>query len=81
MSWPVDFKESNFVWKGWPEAEGREKVLDLPAYRGEGQTISYWGLSWIERVRVLLSGRVWLHVIGEVHPPVYINTEKPFTRV
>ena len=54
MSKPIQFPEVNFTWQGWPADEKREEVLDLPAYRGEGQTISCWKLTWRERFSILL---------------------------
>ena len=79
MGKPVDFKESNFTWKGWGQSAERDEVLDLPSHYDPQtrQTISCWKLGWKERLRVLLTGRVWLHVFGK-QPPVYVNGEFPF---
>ena len=78
MSAPVEFRGSNFVWKGWPADEKREEVLDLPAYRADHQTISCWRMTWRERLTVLFTGRVWLHVVGH-QPPVYVGGRDPFS--
>lgn len=34
--------------------------LPLPAYSDGIQTISCWSLTWIERLKVLRSGRIWI---------------------
>ena len=81
MGKPARFPESNFVWQGWPADDTRDQVEDLPAYRDEpaGVTISCWRMSWRERLRILLAGRVWLQLWGS-HPPVHIGGENPFER-
>ena len=77
MSKPISFKEANFTWKGWPKDEGREEVLDLPAFRDGQQTISAWELTFRERCKALLTGVLWLHVYGH-QPPVYVSSDYPF---
>lgn len=76
-----DFKESNMVWKGWPASDGRVEVLDMPAYRDKTQSISCWKLTFWERVRALFTGRIWLYVLGDGQPPVYVTGEYPFKRL
>ena len=81
----VPFKQANFTWKGWSEDEGDPggqgtppEVYDLPVYKNEeGQSLSCWKMTWKERLEVLLTGRVWLWVIGH-HPPVSVEGENPF---
>lgn len=78
MGKPVDFAGSNFTWKGWPAAAGRPAVDDLPALKNDdGRTVSCWRMSWRERLRVLLTGRVWLCVLGR-QPPVRVDGCCPF---
>ncbi len=56
---------------------GRPEVLPLPIYTDEQQCISLWTASWIERLKVLLFGRVWLCVqSGPTQPPVWISVDK-----
>jgi len=55
---PIAFKNSNTVY-----AKDQPEYLDLPALRMEnGQVTSLWSLSWIERIRILLSGRMFFTV-------------------
>ena len=74
---PIKFRESNTVWKGWPAKGDREEVSDLPAFRQDGLTISCWRLDWLDRLCVLITGRVWVHVHGR-QPPIYTDGRSPF---
>ena len=80
MAEPIRFPEANFVWKGWEADETRDEVLDLHSYKDESQTISCWKMTFKERLKVLFSGNVWLHVIGH-QPPVAVTADLPFKRV
>jgi hypothetical protein len=77
---PTAFKGSNSTLLGGPaERYGTaDDVADLPVYREPGYLISCWQMTWRERLRVLWTGRVWLHVAGATHPPVVLGTEAPF---
>ena len=56
-------------------------VTDLPVYRGEGEIISCWRLSFADRLRALLFGQVWLRVAASrSHAPVCLDTAYPFVR-
>jgi len=53
---PLNFSQSNCNY-----AEDQQEYITLPAYKSkDGQVISYWKLSWIERLKVLCFGRLWL---------------------
>ncbi len=52
---PRTFPEQTQVW-----AENQPEFLPLPAYTNERETISLWGLSWWERLKVAFTGRLWL---------------------
>jgi hypothetical protein len=77
---PIVFPESNGTLGGGPASRygTLDAVADLPVYRGSGQVISCWQLTVWERVKLLLSGRVWLLVLGTNHAPVSVVTERPF---
>ena len=68
---PVQFKQANDVLLG-----GDTGAADLPIFRGEQHVVSCWRLPWIRRVRVLLTGCVYLVVQGKTHPPVYVETDE-----
>ena len=52
----------------------------LPAFRGEGQVISCWHLTLWERIKLLLTGRLWFSVIGNGQPPIWLGVDCPFIR-
>ena len=61
--------------------EGMEDKCDaLPAFRGEGQVISCWHLTLWERIKLLLTGRLWFSVIGNGQPPIWLGVDCPFIR-
>lgn len=82
MALPTNFPEANFTLTGGPaEKFGTEvDVLDLPTFRGERLQLSCWRLSWRERLRALLFGRVWIHVVTpDTHPPIAVDFRRtPF---
>ena len=50
----------------------------LPVHVDGKYIHSLWSLSWRERLRVLFTGRLWVTVYGEGHPPIALSTEKQF---
>lgn len=55
---PIDFKNSNVVY-----AKDQEEYRPLPAYRQDdrdGIVISCWKLTWLERLKLLWTGRLWM---------------------
>lgn len=59
-----------------------ESVYALPVWvtPESGVFISKWEMTWRERIRCLIKGHVWLHIIGPSHPPVAIETDYPFRK-
>lgn len=81
---PSAFPEANGTLSGGPAKNygTEDDVVDLPVHRGNGQIISCWRLSWADRFRVMLTGRVWLHVLSRsTHAPVLVASESPFKEV
>lgn len=72
---PVEFPEQTMVW-----AKNQPPYLPLPAYTDERETISCWKLTWRERFRVLVSGRLWLRQMNFGAPlqPQAPTVERPF---
>lgn len=72
---PIAFKESNVVY-----AEQQLEYQPLPAYRDDRQAISCWQLSWQERFRVLLTGKLWLRQLhfGQSLQPQLLEVNSPF---
>jgi hypothetical protein len=64
---PIMFRESNVVF-----AKNQETYLSLPAYRDDeqgGRIFHCWKLSLRERLKVLLTGRLWINVLNFHQPP------------
>jgi len=57
---PIEFPEQNCVY-----AENqKEEYLPLPAHKKiGGEVISCWSLTWRERLRVLVTGKMWWSVL------------------
>lgn len=59
---PIKFKECNTIF-----AKNQKEYLPLLVYKEkttkEGQVISCWSLSIIERIRLLLTGKIYLMVL------------------
>lgn len=58
---PIKFKHSNIVF-----AKDQPQYQSLPALRldsPEGEVISCWRLTFIERLKVLIFGRVWMSLM------------------
>ena len=52
---PITFKGHNVIY-----AEKQDEYLDLPAYRqADGSVTSCWSLSFLERVYLLFTGRIY----------------------
>ena len=78
---PVQFPEQNGTLGGGPaEYYGTEDdVVDLPVHRGNDMVISCWKPSLRDRLKLLLSSRVWLMVLAQTtHAPVAMSVDSPF---
>jgi hypothetical protein len=56
---PIKFKESNTIY-----AKNQKEYLPLPVYKEynteEGQVISCWHLTLVERIKLLFTGKLYL---------------------
>lgn len=73
---PVKFKEQNCTF-----AKNQPEYLPLPAHKidePEGRIISCWKLSFIERIRLLINGRLWVSLMSfnKRLTPSYFTTKK-----
>ena len=74
---PIEFPEQNCVY-----AKDQPEYLPLPVHKTEdGMVISCWALTWRERLRVLLTGKMWWSVLTFNHPlqPQLPSVDRPFT--
>ncbi len=77
MARPERFAGENFVWVGRENDPHLGRIVDLPVYRRGYVNTSCWRVSFLERVKILLFGRVWLLVHAETHPPVFVSGDRP----
>lgn len=70
---PIKFRETNSI------LEASAPIKPLPVFRGDGYIISCWKLDWIDRMRALFGGKVWLSVKSNITThPVHLRTDTPF---
>ena len=72
---PIPFPEQSCIY-----AEHQQEYLPLPAHRtADGIATACWSMSWYERLRVLLFGRIWMSIITFNHPiqPQLLSVGKP----
>ncbi|MEE9471424.1 MAG: hypothetical protein V3W32_06850 [Gemmatimonadota bacterium] len=74
---PTSFPEVNVIF-----AKDQAEYLNLPAWRSDGddgETVTCWELTWRERLRLLLTGRLWIRMLAFQGPlqPILPQLEKP----
>ena len=73
---PIHFNQANITF-----AKDQPEYLPLPAYAdGTGELVSCWKLTFYERLKILLTGRLWLWVLTFNQPlqPQLPSVEDPF---
>lgn len=73
---PTNFKEQNTVF-----AKNQEQYKPLPAYKANtptGEVVTCWRLSFVERLRILFTGRLWACLLTFNGPlaPSFFSTKK-----
>lgn len=69
---PIKFEQANKNLLK-PESMTDEECSSLWVYNDGRECISCWRLTWKERIKALLFGRVWLSVLsGRTQPPVWL---------
>ena len=76
---PIKFSEQNIVLLK-PEGMTYEECSSLPAHKHSNGIVSCWGLTFQERIKVLLKGVVWIDVMGMNQPPVWLGVDSPFEK-
>ena len=73
---PIKFKEANRNLSKPPNMTDAE-CSSLWVYSDGIQCISCWKMSWKQRIKALLFGKVWLSVLyGSTQPPVWLDCDK-----
>ena len=73
---PIQFKEANSIF-----AENQPEYIPLPAFKNnteEAEVITCWKLTFLERLRILIFGKIWLCLLTFNQPlkPIFITTKK-----
>lgn len=77
---PIKFKEATKVLQR-PATMTDAECASLHVWSDGKQCVSCWKPSFMERVRILFHGKVYLGVLsGSTQPPVFISGKYPFTR-
>lgn len=54
-----------------------KEVKSLPIFTNGEQCVSCWKMSIFERIKGLITGKIWLHVLsGEDQPPVILSFDR-----
>lgn len=72
---PVKFDGHNTVW-----AKDQPPYLPLPAHNGcDGKVTTCWRLTWRERLKLLVTGRLWLQQLAFGNPlqPQRASADRP----
>ena len=70
-TYPVDFIGANTSLT----SGGNENTFDLPVFRDGGRVVSCWRIPFWRRFRVFVTGKIWVCIKGNTHPPLYVETK------
>lgn len=78
---PIEFPEQTII-----IAKDQPEYIPLPAYQfldPQGTVCFCWQLTWRERIRLLVSGRLWHSVLTFYQPlqPQMLSIDSPITNV
>ena len=80
---PVNFKHSNKTLQpsGATYSENVTGVEPLHIFTDGEQCVSCWRMTWMERLSLLIFGRVWVAVLtGQTQPPIFVIAAKTYLR-
>ena len=72
---PLEFAGANCTY-----AKDQPEYLPLPAFKDDGgQVLTCWGLTWRERIKLALTGRVWFTLLTFNQPlqPMNVSADNP----
>lgn len=70
---PINFKDVNCILK----APGCE---ELPVLKTDKHYFSCWEMTEKEKEEFVKTGKIYLSVMGNMHPPVSLNVDRPYIR-
>jgi len=74
---PIKFKEANVTF-----AKDQAEYLPLPAFKPQnsesGEIVCCWGLTLRERLKIIFTGKVWVHLLTFHNPlqPIMLSVDK-----
>lgn len=71
---PVDFPESNAIFKAPPGHE--DEIPQIDAFVDDEEVITCWRMPLLARISVLLGGNVWLRVMGNSMAPMALGVQR-----
>ena len=78
---PIDFPQSTKVLQR-PSMMTESECSPLHVWCDGKQCVSCWKPSFIERLKILFTGKIWLGVMsGNTQPPVFMSGESVFKKV
>ncbi len=72
---PIKFKQQNCV-----IAKDQPEYISLPSYKdNDGIVTTCWKLSFLEKIKLLINGKIWLQVMTFKHPlqPIRLSIKNP----
>lgn len=77
---PIDFPQSTKVLQR-PSSMTENECSPLHVWSDGKQCVSCWKPSFIERLKILFTGNVWIGVLsGGTQPPIFVSGEHVFTK-
>ena len=77
---PIKFKEANKTLLK-PHGMSEEECTSLYIYTNGRSCISLWKVSWLERIQILFTGKIWFQILsGQSHAPIKLDVKYPFER-
>ena len=74
---PIKFKEMNSTL-----APSKTGHLPLPVHKGNNHIISCWKGGIIDRLKFLITGRIWFGAMAQItHMPISLGTKCPFKKL
>lgn len=71
---PIEFEGQNATF-----AKHQKEYIPLPAHISDGIATSCWELSLFERVKVLVTGKIWVSILNHNRPlqPQKLQVDRP----
>jgi hypothetical protein len=77
---PIPFNEATNVLQK-PDNMTDEECTSLPVFRDGKVCISLWKASLFERIKFMITGKIWIWVLsGKTQPPIILSIKYPFER-